>query len=90
MTDHSRIELASLLSQNLGTEKAQELVGVAAQELGFGDPLSTPCCLEVLERIAAQPGLVGIAARFAKSKVLLRWPSEQPRRAPNAPPSRSS
>jgi hypothetical protein len=29
--------------------------------------------LEVLERIASQPGLVGITARFAKSRVLLKW-----------------
>ncbi len=70
---HARTELASLLSQNLGTEKANELVSAAARELGFGDPLSTSQCLEILERVAAQPGLVGIAARFAKSRVLLRW-----------------
>lgn len=71
---HSRPELAALLSQNLGTEKATELVTAAARELGFLTPsLSTQQCLEVLERIAVQPGLVGIAARFAKSRVLLRW-----------------
>jgi hypothetical protein len=70
---HSRSELASLLSANLGAEKAGELVGIAAGELAFGDPLTTTQCLDVLERIAAQPGLVGIAARFAKSRVLLRW-----------------
>jgi hypothetical protein len=72
-TGHSYAELAALLSQNLGTEKATELVVHAAKELTFSEPLSTSQCLEVLERIAAQPGLVGIAARFAKSRVLLRW-----------------
>ena len=79
---HSRTELAALLSQNLGTEKAVELVTAAAKELGFFDAsLSTQQCLGVLERIAAQPGLVGIAARFAKSRVLLRWSNAETSRA---------
>ena len=77
MSDHMRIELASLLSQNLGIEKASEIVEVAADELGFSEPLTTTQCLEVLERVAVQPGLVGIAARFAKSRVLLRWGSSE-------------
>jgi hypothetical protein len=76
---HSRTELASLLSANLGSEKANELVGIAAGELQLGDPLTTTQCLDVLERIAGQPGLVGIAARFAKSRVLLRWGGNEPR-----------
>jgi hypothetical protein len=70
---HTHAELAALLSQNLGMEKALDLVGNAARELSFGSELSMEQGLEVLERIAVQPGLVGIAARFAKSRVLLRW-----------------
>lgn len=70
---HTHAELAALLSQNLGMEKALDLVGVAAKELSFGAELTMEQCLEILERIAVQPGLVGIAARFAKSRVLLRW-----------------
>ena len=70
---HTHAELAALLSQNLGMEKALELVGVAARELSYGTELSMEQGLEVLERIAVQPGLVGIAARFAKSRGLLRW-----------------
>ena len=63
----------------LPARKANELVAHAATELGFSGPLATTQCLEVLERIAAQPGLVGIAARFAKSRVLLRWSANEPR-----------
>ena len=70
---HSRTELASMLSQNLGIEKAKELVGEAADQLGLSDDLTSAQCLDVLEKVAEQPGLVGIAARFAKSRVLLRW-----------------
>ena len=77
MQGHSYTELAALLSQNLGTEKATELVVAAAKELAFAEPMSTTQCLEVLERIAVQPGLVGIAARFAKSRVLLRWSTHE-------------
>lgn len=74
---HTHAELAALLSQNLGMEKALELVGTAARELNFGGELTIEQGLEILERIAAQPGLVGIAARFAKSRVLLRWGSAE-------------
>lgn len=70
---HTHAELAALLSQNLGMEKALDLVGVASKELSFGAELTMEQGLEVLERIAGQPGLVGVAARFAKSRVLLRW-----------------
>ena len=70
---HRRAELASLLSQNIGAEKAGELVDTAAKELRFGDEITVEQALEILERIAAQPGLVGSTARFAKSRVLLRW-----------------
>ena len=75
--EHTRADLAALLSQNLGTEKALELVAHASRELSFAEPMTTNQCLEILERIAAQPGLVGIAARFAKSRVLLRWASSE-------------
>ena len=70
---HTHNELAALLSQNLGIEKGLELVGVAARELQFGPQLTKEQGLAILEHIAVQPGLVGIAARFAKSRVLLRW-----------------
>lgn len=77
---HTHAELAALLSQNLGMEKALELVTAAAKELSFGAELTMEQGLEILERIAVQPGLVGIAARFAKSRVLLRWGSTSEQR----------
>lgn len=70
---HTIDELAGLLSQNIGIEKATELVRAAARELALGERVTPEQGLAVLERIAAQPGIVGIAARFAKSRVLLRW-----------------
>lgn len=74
---HNKSELASLLSHNIGVEKANELVDVAARELRCGDELTVAQALEILEHIAAQPGIVGISARFAKSRVLLRWGNER-------------
>ncbi len=68
-------ELAAMLSQNLGLEKALDLVSAAAKELNFGAELSLEQGLAVLELVAGQPGLIGIAARFAKSRALLRWNS---------------
>lgn len=65
-------ELVKLLSPSLGQQKAEALVKQAAEELKLRlDPLSRVDALKVMERIADQPGLVGITARFAKSRVHL-------------------
>jgi hypothetical protein len=63
----------SLLSQSIGDDKASAIVDEAAQALGYGASLDREQALLVLERIAQSPGLVGIAARFAKSRVHLVW-----------------
>jgi hypothetical protein len=74
MTRRSVQALAEMLGANIGVEKALDVVQRAAGELHL-DPaaLSRDDALAVLERVAAEPGLVGITARFAKSRVHLQW-----------------
>lgn len=73
---HTQAEVAGLLSQNIGIEKATDLVSTACAELGIaGTEMSRDQCLAVLEHLSGSPGLVGIAARFAKSRAILRWPA---------------
>lgn len=69
----SRADIARLLSQALGNEKAHGTVNKAAQQLGYRrELLDKNQALTVLEHIAQTPGLVGITARFAKSRLHLR------------------
>lgn len=69
-----RAELSKLLAQSVGLEKADALVVTKAKELQLGtDTFTSAQALAVLESIAAQPGLLGVTARFAKSRVHLRW-----------------
>jgi hypothetical protein len=70
---HPRLGLVDLLGRSLGADKAAEAVNVAAQELGLGELLSRDEALRLLEHVARQPGIVGITARFAKSRVHLVW-----------------
>ncbi|HMY58267.1 MAG TPA: hypothetical protein PKL17_14115 [Pseudomonadota bacterium] len=69
----TRADLAKLLAQALGNEKAYDAVSKAAQKLGLRrEKLDKNEALSVLELIAQTPGLVGITARFAKSRFHLR------------------
>ena len=74
--DMTRVEvdhLARLLGKAVGDEKALDVVRSACDALGLDSrhALSLGEALDVLERIAAQPGIVGITARFAKSRLHL-------------------
>ncbi|MEW5852176.1 MAG: hypothetical protein AB2A00_25530 [Myxococcota bacterium] len=70
----SRDDVAGALSQSLGKAKADELVSRVATELGLpAGALTVPQALSILEHIAQQPGIVGVTARFAKSRMVLRW-----------------
>ena len=68
----SRVQLVGLLSESLGDTKATEVVTAAAAQMGLGlieyDRSQT---LQILERVADEPGLVGIVARFAKARAIL-------------------
>lgn len=69
----TRADLAKLLAQALGNEKAVDAVSKAAQKLGLRrERFDKNEALSVLEQIAQTPGLVGITARFAKSRLHLR------------------
>ena len=59
----------------LGEAKARDVVAKATKALNIsGNEIATPQALLVLEKIAAEPGLVGITARFAKARAILSWP----------------
>lgn len=62
-----------MLARSLGNDTATQAVDTAAQVVGAGQNLSRDDALRVLEQIAREQGIVGIAARFAKSRVHLVW-----------------
>ncbi len=71
---HSRIELAGLLEGSIASDVAVRAVGDAASDLGISAAdLSDDEAFAVLDRIAVRPGLLGIVARFAKSRAILAW-----------------
>jgi hypothetical protein len=66
--------IADLIAQALGVEQAKREVDRAAQALGYGDLVHFSEALKILEHLAKEPGLVGIAAQFAKTRLhLLTW-----------------
>lgn len=71
-TVRTREELIDLLSPSLGREKAVQIVRAQCEALELSeDNFDHAAALQVLERVAAEPGLVGISARFLKSRLLL-------------------
>jgi hypothetical protein len=66
-------DLVALLSPSMGDEKASEVVSQGLRRAGVsGDTFPRERALLVLEELAKTPGLVGVTARFAKAKLLLR------------------
>ncbi len=77
MSEPSRILLTELvpLFSALGEAKAQDVLALAAAKLEIRKKELEPSeVLQVLEEIASFPGLIGITARFAKARAILRWP----------------
>ena len=64
--------LIELLAEPLGLDKAETVVHDSLQQLGFfgRKTLDKSDCRKVLERIAEEGGLVAIAARLAKIKLI--------------------
>jgi hypothetical protein len=61
-----------MLSPSLGQKKAEALISEAAEKLGLRTEMFARAdALRIMEKIADQPGLVGVTARFAKSSVHL-------------------
>ncbi len=67
-------ELVAFFTSSVGDEKAREAVGAALSRLHLAhkNDLDRAESLRVLDEIAAAPGIVGVAARFAKARILLR------------------
>jgi hypothetical protein len=65
-------DIARLLSARIGIEEAEASVTAAILALKLEPSnLTRAQALAVLEHVSAQPGVVGITARFAKSRFLL-------------------
>jgi len=71
---HSRESFVGYLAGSLGREAADGIVVKTCRELKL-DPtrFTVESALQVCELIAQEPGLVGIAGRFAKMKLILAW-----------------
>ncbi len=70
-------ELASHLASALGETKALEVVRTAARQLKLSpERMDRAQALQVLEAVAKEPGLIGITARFVKSRLILKWGEE--------------
>lgn len=60
----------------LGEAKARDVIAKTTKALNFpSHELERWQALQVLESIAAEPGLIGITARFAKARAVMRWPA---------------
>jgi hypothetical protein len=65
-------ELIRMLSPSLGQKMAEQLIAKAAGELGLRtDLLARSDALRIMEKLAEEKGIVGVTARFAKSRVHL-------------------
>ena len=64
-------DLIAQLSQALGEEKAREVIADAVASTGAGAVMSKQQALDVLASVADTPGIVGVCARFARTRLLL-------------------
>lgn len=76
MSDPSVIDPSEIwgrLSKALGHQAAQDAVLQEIATMGLdASSLDYPCALSVLENLAKQEGLLGVAARFARSRWMLQ------------------
>lgn len=69
----ARRELVKMIAGTIGDHKATEAVVAACAAVGiWAEDLTWEQALAVLGRIAETPGIVGITARFAKSRMHLK------------------
>ncbi len=74
----SHADLIATLQSALGQERADRAILEAAEELGLaGQTYRQDQALAVLGRIAEHDGLLGISARFARSRLMTRLAGEQ-------------
>ena len=66
------VDILALLTPAIGYEKARDVVHGAAKELGVSaDGCDRETALALLEIIGRTEGIVGVVARFARTRVLL-------------------
>jgi len=71
---YSRDAFVHYLEGSLGRDAANSVVVSVCRELRLNpNQFTLETGLQVCERIAQEPGLVGIAGRFAKMKLILEW-----------------
>ena len=81
MTDGPTVphaELRAALQSALGEERAELALRTAADDLGLhGEHYTRDDASALLGRIAEQDGIIGISARFARSRLMTRWATAQ-------------
>ncbi len=66
--------LIELLAPALGDAKAREVIRQGALDLRIPNGVLThEQALALLDKVAHAPGLVGISARFVRSRLILKW-----------------
>jgi hypothetical protein len=69
--------IAALLSKSVGDDMALSVVRDAARKLGVIDAvLDQDCTLEILAVVATNPGLIGVSARFCRSRLIAQFSRE--------------
>ena len=80
--DHDRGELIMVLAATIGEDTARRVVMDAIQVLGIeGAVFSREQAFAALDRIGLHPGLVGITARLAKTRLrakTMTLPAQRP------------
>jgi hypothetical protein len=67
-------DVAALLANAIGADKAQEVVLAAVHRLGFrAERLDKAQAMAVLDHLAGVAGVIGLCARFAKARLILRF-----------------
>jgi hypothetical protein len=62
--------VVDLLAPALGREKSHELIGSRAEFLGYvKDRLNVAQALQIIASLASEPGIVGVSARFATTRL---------------------
>lgn len=72
-----RRAVTDLLAPSLGDDASATLVDAELRRLGInGDEIDVRTAMRLLDALAALPGLAGIAARFAKARIILLFSFE--------------
>lgn len=67
-----RDTLASLLAHRIGLERSMQLITESAQRLGLATADYDPeQAAQIFEHLAGSQGALGVAARFAKARLML-------------------